>query len=444
MGHVTAPSGQWRGTTANGVTVHHGIRYARAARFEQPRREPAHREVIDVTIPGPVAPQLPSRLEAVMGVPAPLAQSEDCLTVTVTAPAGADPGSCPVLVWLHGGAYLSGSGQWNLYAADRLVRETGIVVVAVGYRLGVLGYLKAPGISAGNLGLLDQITALEWVRDNITAFGGDPARVTVSGQSAGAQSVVAMLGIERARATFSQAIVQSAPLGLHFHGPEEAQRVADVFLDELQGDPHRADIADLLAAQARTACRLAGPAALNSAPPLLPVYDTDPLPARRQWQDAVVRGADGLRVLIGTTADEMGAFYGHHPVFSAVRRVPVLGPRLVAGVQQLVQRKVFDAPTDRFADLLTDAGADVRCFRFHRLHPSNPFGACHCIELPLLFGSDEAWRDAPMLHPLVPDDAASIGARTRRYWGEFVRSGDISDTTWPRHRTGSGSRHALP
>lgn len=443
MGHVTAPSGRWRGTTVDGVAVHHGIRYARAERFGPPRRDPAHRAVVDATAPGPIAPQLPSRLETVMGTPAPLGQSEDCLNVTVTAPAAA-PGPCPVLVWLHGGAYLSGSGQWNLYAADRLVRETGVVVVTVGYRLGVLGYLRAPGISPGNLGLLDQITALEWVRDNIAAFGGDPARVTVAGQSAGAQSVVAMLGIERARATFSQAIVQSAPLGLDFQDHDESQRVADVFLRELHDDPNRAEIADLLAAQARTARRLAGPGALNSAPPLLPVYGTDPLPKQQHWHDIMVRHADGLRVLIGTTAHEMAAFYGHHPVFSAVRRAPVLGPRVVAGVQQLVQRRVFDVPTDRFADVLADAGADVRCFRFHRLHPTNPFGACHCIELPLLFGGDEAWRNAPMLRPLSPGDVAAMGARTRRYWGEFVHTGGIADTTWPRHRPGSGYRHALP
>ncbi|WP_370530402.1 carboxylesterase family protein [Streptomyces sp. WP-1] len=126
-------------------------------------------------------------------------------------------GPAPVLVWLHGGAYLGGSGEWNLYDATRLVRETGIVVVSVSYRLGVLGYLRAPGVAPGNLGLLDQIAALEWVRDNIAAFGGDPGRVTVSGQSAGAHSVAALLGIDRARPLFTRAILQSAPLGLGFH-----------------------------------------------------------------------------------------------------------------------------------------------------------------------------------------------------------------------------------
>jgi para-nitrobenzyl esterase len=349
-----------------------------------------------------------------------------------------------VLAWLHGGAYLSGGGGWNLYDATRLVRQTGIVVVSIGYRLGVLGYLRAPGVSPGNLGLLDQITALEWVRDNIEPFGGDPARVTAAGQSAGAQSVVAMLGVDRARPLFTRAIVQSAPLGIGWQSHDRARRVAEAFLDELGADPRHAAVPDILAAQARTARRLAGRAGLNSAPPLLPVSDADPLPDERQWREAVVSRAAGLQVMIGNTADEMAAFYGPHPVLSTVRRVPVLGPRLVAGAQRLVQDRAFDGPVREFADLLAGAGADVYRYRFGPLHPGNPFGACHCIELPLLFGDDGAWRDAPMLRPLSPRDTDAIGARTRRYWGEFVHTGRIADPGWPAHRPRSRYLHALP
>uniref|UniRef100_UPI0024576244 carboxylesterase family protein n=1 Tax=Nocardia abscessus TaxID=120957 RepID=UPI0024576244 len=271
-------SGRWRGEARGEVAVFRGIPYARAERFAAPEPVAAVDGVYDATRRYAMAPQLPGRLESVMGRAEPLEQSEDCLALTVTAPVGAEPGTRPVLVWLHGGAYLAGSGQWNLYDADRLVGETGVVVVSVSYRLGVLGYLRAPGVSAGNLGLRDQIAALRWVREHIAEFGGDPERVTVSGQSAGAQSVVALLGIAEARPLFAGAIVQSAPFGVGFHSHRQAERVGAMFLAELDADPFTAPVPELLAAQGRTVRRCAGPGAVNPAPPIMPLAAAGPLP----------------------------------------------------------------------------------------------------------------------------------------------------------------------
>lgn len=432
---VLTMSSRWRGHRRGDITVFRGIRYAQADRFGPPRPIPLADSIFDATERGPAAPQLPSRLESIMGAPAPYQQSPDCLRVTVTAPAGAEPASRPVLVWLHGGAYLSGSGEWNLYDADHLVRETGIVVVTVSYRLGAFGYLHAAGVSPGNLGLLDQIAALEWVRDHIAEFGGSPSRVTVAGQSAGAQSVVAMLGIAHTRTLFDQAIIQSAPLGIAFHSPDQAQRAADVVLGELDSDPRAATDADLLEAQSRAARRLSGRLGLNSAPPLRPVSGVTPLPDAAEWRQATIERAPNLRVLIGTTADEMAAFYGPHPFFSALRRVPLIGKPLSVIAQKVVQAKAFDNATDQLAGLLTDAGADVYRYRFGSLHPANPFGACHCIELPLLFGDGESWQHAPMVEPLTASEITAIGARTRERWGQFVHTGEI---------TGSRTLNVLP
>ncbi|OMC39535.1 carboxylesterase [Mycolicibacterium fortuitum] len=442
-GEVLTTSGRWCGRLSGDVAVFRGIRYAHADRFGPPRPIPLADSMFDATDRGPAAPQLPSRLETIMGAPARYQQSPDCLRVTVTAPAGAEPASRPVLVWLHGGAYLSGSGEWNLYDADRLVRETDIVVVAVSYRVGAFGYLRAAGISPGNLGLLDQITALEWVRDNIEEFGGDPSRVTVAGQSAGAQSVVAMLGIDRTRTLFDQAIIQSAPLGISFHGPDQAQRVADVVLGELGTDPREATDAQILGAQARAARRLSGRLGLNSAPPLRPISGVTPLPDEPEWRQAMIERAPDLRALMGTTADEMAAFYGPHPFFSALRRVPVIGRGIASLAQRTVQAKAFDQPTDTLADLLADSGAGLYRYRVGPLHPANPFGACHCIELPLLFGDGGAWQNAPMVSPLTADEIAAIGVRTRERWGQFVRTGEISGD-WRMHRPGSRRLHSLP
>ncbi|WP_280308661.1 carboxylesterase family protein [Nocardia abscessus] len=438
-------SGRWRGEARGEVAVFRGIPYARAERFAAPEPVAALDGVYDATCRYAMAPQLPGRLESVMGRAEPLEQSEDCLALTVTAPVGAQPGNRPVLVWLHGGAYLAGSGQWNLYDADRLAGETGVVVVSVSYRLGVLGYLRAPGVSAGNLGLSDQIAALRWVREHIAEFGGDPERVTVSGQSAGAQSVVALLGIAEARPLFAGAIVQSAPFGVGFHSHRQAERVGAMFLAELDADPFTAPVPELLAAQGRTVRRCAGPGAVNPAPPFLPVADAGPLPDEHAWRSAVRDAAGDLPVLLGCTAEEARAFYGGpHPVFGRLRRLPVIGARLDTAVQRLIARKAFEHGLFRFADELVDAGARVYCYRMGQLHPANPYGACHCIDLPLLFADGDTWHTAPMLAPLTVAEIDALGHRTRGYWGEFVRTGRIADTGWTPHRPGSRSVRQLP
>ncbi|MBF6297954.1 carboxylesterase family protein [Nocardia amamiensis] len=445
MDNVVAPSGRWRGEALSGVAVFRGIPYARAERFGAPEPVAPHDGVYDATRRYAIAPQLPGRLEPVMGRPDPLDQSEDCLALTVTTPEGVEPGSCPVLVWLHGGAYLAGSGQWNLYDADQLVRETRIVVVSVSYRLGALGYLRAPGVSAGNLGLRDQVAALRWVREHIAEFGGDPERITVSGQSAGAQSVVALLGIAEARPLFAQAIVQSAPFGIGFQSHQRAERVGAMFLAELDADPFTAPVPELLAAQGRTVRRMAGPGGLNSAPPFLPVADADPLPDERTWRQAVRDAAVGLRVVVGCTAEEARAFYGGpHPVFGKVRRLPLLGNRTTRAMERLIGRKAFEQGLFRFADELSDAGATVYCYRMGQLHPANPYGACHCIDLPLLYGSGSAWAAAPMLAPLAPEEIDALGVQIRCCWREFVNTGGVGDTSWTPHRHGSRFPHALP
>ncbi|MEU4340293.1 carboxylesterase family protein [Nocardia sp. NPDC023852] len=445
MHEVVAPSGHWLGEVVGDVAVFRGMAYARAARFGAPEPVAPHDGVFEALRRHAVAPQLPGRLEGVMGRAEPLDQSEDCLALTVTMPARAEPGSCPVLVWLHGGAYLAGSGQWNLYDADRLVRETGIVVVSVSYRLGALGYLRAPGVSSGNLGLLDQIAALRWVRENIRAFGGDTDRITLSGQSAGAQSVLALLGIEEARPLFARAIVQSAPFGVGFQNHRRAERVGAMFLAELDADPHTVSVPDLLAAQGRTVRRMAGPGALNSAPPFLPVADAGPLPDEHSWQKNVRSAAADLHIVLGCTAEEARAFYdGPHPVFAPVRQVPMIGTRLTSTAQRVIGRKVFENGMFRFADQLADAGADVFCYRLEQLHPANPYGACHCIDLPLLFGDGTAWRDAAMLKPLAPAEVEALGVRIRRYWGEFVHTGRVGAANWLPYRTGSRFIQQLP
>ena len=173
------------------VTVFRGVPYATASRFAPPKPIDCWSDTLDATRHGPIAPQPTSRLRAVMGEFS-RTQDEDCLTLTIATP-GADDAKRAVMVFLHGGAYLSGAGSLDWYDGSVLAGEGDIVVVGVNYRLGALGFLHLPGVAEGNMGLLDMVAALRWVRDNIADFGGDPARVTLVGQSAGAHAIMCLL-----------------------------------------------------------------------------------------------------------------------------------------------------------------------------------------------------------------------------------------------------------
>ncbi len=144
--------------------------------------------------------------------------SEDCLYLNIWSPANRSSARLPVIVWIYGGAYTNGSASMPLYHGDRLARK-GVIVITIAYRLGVLGFLAHPELtresphhSSGNYGLMDQIAALEWVRQNAAAFGGDPDRVTIAGQSSGAISVSALMASPRARGLFQRAIGESGGL----------------------------------------------------------------------------------------------------------------------------------------------------------------------------------------------------------------------------------------
>jgi para-nitrobenzyl esterase len=228
-------AGELRGVIENGVAVFRAVPYAAPPvselRFAPPQPVPTWQGVRDATREGPIAPQGRSRLAHVMGdFQSP--QSEDCLTLNIWTP-GTDSAKRPVLVWIHGGAFSSGAGSLAWYAGDRFAANGDVVAVSINYRLGALGFLCLPGVSSGNLGLLDQIAALRFVRDNIAAFGGDPDNVTVVGQSAGAASIAIMMTMRPADGLFRRAILQSAPFGRISRNLDDAHRIGRRYVEVL-------------------------------------------------------------------------------------------------------------------------------------------------------------------------------------------------------------------
>jgi para-nitrobenzyl esterase len=390
-------------------------------------------------------------------------QDEDCLTLTIATPA-ADGHGRPVVVWLHGGAYLSGAGSLDWYDGSMLASDGDLVFVGVNYRLGALGFLHHPAVGNGDYAMLDMIAALEWVRDNIEAFGGDPARVTVMGQSAGAHAIMCLLARPKARTLFRRAVLQSAPPSLATLTTVRATGHAERLLDALDVPRDAPDIAErlraetpgrLVAAQMAVARQIAEFA--DVAPPFVPVSDalSDP----HDFIAAAAKGAGeaGVDVVIGTTREEMHAFFAADP--SMADPDPALvaaqfsrlagraeaiedyrnrrpGASLVDLISDLVTDFMFLYPSLAFADSITRTGSKAWAYAFDCAAPRNGFRACHCIELPFTFGTFPAWGDAPMLAGGDRREMAMLSATMRAAWAAFAHDGDPSTGAlpWPPYR----------
>ncbi|WP_261380438.1 carboxylesterase/lipase family protein [Variovorax beijingensis] len=409
-------NGKVIGTREHGVCRFSAIPYAQAPVDDLRWRAPVAAQwtgCLDATRPGPVAPQLPSRLRGAMG-DFDAAQSEDCLHLTVWTPA-ADGGRRPVVVWLHGGAWQSGGAALEWYSGAQLAVQGDIVMVSPNYRLAALGWLFVPGMVA-NVGLLDQEAAIDWVVEHIESFGGDPRKITVMGQSAGAASIACLLA---RRPRFNRAIMQSASLGRGFRSVEQAHRLGRILLqaagardlDEARTLPWEA----LLRAQQAPEVVEALIAEGDHRSLFALVSDGEVLP--QDMQSELQAAAGRADVLIGYTGDEMKAF-PDAPMDEAGRRVG---------------DEIFGAPSRQWAQDAAAQGRGAWVFKFDHA-PSDAFGACHCIELPFVFGTLDRFRDAPMLHGLRPQDAQRLMREIQAAWIAFIRGGSPGWDASPRIR----------
>jgi para-nitrobenzyl esterase len=437
---VTVESGSLKGVRTGGVTHFLGVPFAEAMRFGEPRTPPPWSGARSATQHGPICPQLPASLDMILGRQRRVAaQDEDCLTLCVSTPA-VDQGRRPVMVWLHGGAYVIGSGSSDWYRPDALIEQGDVVVVRANYRLGVFGYLRMKGVSPANLAVMDQIAALRWVRRNIGAFGGDPDRITVFGESAGAHAIVALMSTTETRGLFHRAILQSPHLGVGFTTPETAERVAHFFEGALGGvDPRSATTRQLLDAQQAVMERMAGPGGLNATPAFGPIRGEAPIPDATKLTASPAQLHPGTDFIIGTTRDEMRTYFDSNPVIARLRRVPLVGRRAHDALTAQVTRRIFSGPASQLADAQARAGAAVYRYRLDWAPPSGGFGACHAIDLPFVFGDREAWNQAPMLGGVGWETLDVLGREMRRAWTSFARHGDPNidgGTHWPAHHPG--------
>lgn len=448
--------GDLRGAWRDGLATFRGVPYAEPPvgerRFAAAEPVRAWSGLRDATVDGPIAPQLSSRLRVAMG-DYQRPQSEDCLTLTIATPA-TDAKARPVLVWLHGGAWVTGAGSLDWYDGANLAREGDLVFVGVNYRLGALGWVHRPGIVDADCGLSDMIAALAWVRHHIAAFGGDPHCVTVIGQSAGATSIGRLLMLPEARPLYHRAIMQSGGFGRGAYTSVMATEHADQLLRLLDIDPQASDalvrlraieVPRLLAAQvelARLNARFAYPGTMFM--PVVPQAMTLP-----QMLEAIADGANGKPLLVGATADEVHAFFAADPALQDPPRDAVVrrfgneatlaryrARRPCASAMDLLADlatdEIFLGPAMRLAEAVARRGGTAFAYVFDWGAPGSRFHACHCIDLPFVFGTFDAWADAPMLAGGDVEQMTELSAAMRQAWIAFVRNGDPGGA-WPRH-----------
>jgi para-nitrobenzyl esterase len=419
------PCGPVSGWRDGDVVRATGIPYATAGRFQPPASAPDWTGVLAATSLSPACPQGPVPfLDDILGTRyGELPGSEDCQRLSITIPAGlADGERVPVMVWLHGGSYTSGSGDLAIFDPKTLVAENRVIVVSVTYRLGLFGYLATGTGRPGNLGLLDQLEAFRWVQRNIRAFGGDPERVTAFGQSAGGDAVAHLMATPEAASLFQRAIIQSAPLGIT-RGREKMNAAMGVAAEHVTEDTPAMDV---VAIEGRVS-QVARKYGLKAAMPFGTQYGHAPLPPEHEIEAAWNSAAPGIEVLIGHTADEARMFLPGNPVAERLAKIPVVGTAVVNAVSRAVTQAVYGRAARKFARRHARAGGKAYSYVLTWAAPGNYFGAAHTVDLPLLFGNKQTWATAGLVAGATWDEIDAQGRALRAIWARFA-SGEGLDT----------------
>lgn len=459
---VETTTGPIQGRKKDDVLLFAGVPYAAPPvgnlRFRAPQPHAAWQTAREALKFSPAAPQIPS---GGLTDSANVRYAEDCLYLNVSTPA-ADNGKRAVMVWIHGGGYRTGQGSIPWYNGTSFNKNGDIVVVSINYRLGALGFTDLSHLgdeyaNSGINGILDQIAALQWVQDNIAAFGGDPDRVTIAGESAGAFSVATLMGCDAAQGLFQQAIPQSG--GAHHTLPKAAAaRVTSIFLEHLLPDCDAGDqamsleavsVEDILAAQQSTISHfeqgagVANELGVAVSPfypahgiPLLPESPLDRLAQGCGKDIAVLTGSNahettlwGYGDISETKLERIAQGYGADSVLAAYRNA-----RPGASVEELLialtTDHMFRIPAVRLAEVRDALGAQTWMYLF--AWESRAFGgrlkATHALEIPFTFNNLNRAGVDVFLGP--GESPQALADTMHQAWIAFINSGDPG---WPTY-----------
>ncbi|MET0920642.1 MAG: carboxylesterase/lipase family protein [Acidimicrobiia bacterium] len=472
---VKTSKGAVRGTVDEAVEVFKGVPYAGTTAGANRFRPPVPREAwdgeLDATAYGASSPQgtgsaaaMPEELLSILGVLADAhEQGEDCLVLNVWTPRSGDGGARPVMVWLHGGGYTSGSGSSRVFRGARLAARGDVVVITLNHRLGPFGFLELAEVGgdayadSGNVGILDIVAALQWVQQEIAAFGGDPGNVTIFGESGGGGKVSTLLGMPIARGLFHRAVVQSGP-GLRSTELTDATATSRAVLEALGLDETRVDelqtvpAADLLAAAGKVTGGGIGFAG-GSSRGFGPVLDGRSITAH-PFDPVAPSGAADIPLLIGTNKDEAALFVVMMPGFDDMDDAAhenllraIAGERADALLAAYATTRPGSTPAERTVAAMTArfwagsilqaerkaAASTAPTFMYLLTYETDVYGgrlkSPHALEIPFVFD--------------MVDDSAFTGSWDGRQrladamsdaWIAFARSGDPNHPglpTWP-------------
>jgi para-nitrobenzyl esterase len=459
--------GQLLGKERPGYVAVLGIPYAAPPvgdlRFTPPQEPIPWDGVRDGRIFGAVSLQASTDYDPAQG-------SEDCLYLNVYKPSdvsGQEP--LPVMVWMHGGGFINGSG--NAFFGGLLAQTAGAIIVTVNYRLGPLGWLALPRLAAeakdgnaGNYGLLDNIAALQWVRENIAAFGGDPSRVTTFGQSAGGEQVLALLASPAAEGLFHRAISMSSPAGLTLPDLSAAAAKCSDFLHRMGCQDSDIQLSCLRAASAQSlinAAQLDWDLVRARGLQFTPTVGGPVLPA--QWLDLFREGKfHHVPVMIGHTKQEArlftaihennlgrqltledveklaGEFFPDHFVNEIAREYGLQSTNVSSVLAQICTDAAFVTGLEKCRAALA---RETTVFSYQTFDPNapeshvhanfSPIGAGHDSDLPALFQWDDFSGEPASLTAEQHRYAVQLG----RYWGQFADTGDPNGADLPAWRS---------
>lgn len=447
--------GPVRGLHRKGISSYKGIPYAQPPtqnrRFKAPKPMPPWEEIRDCLEPGNAAMQMGGILVDSSGTYQMDDKSEDCLFLNVWTPATAKEERYPVYVFIHGGAFATGSGSEMVYDGARMAQE-GVVVVTINYRLGALGFLATHGLceesgTTGNYGLLDQIQALHWVQENIEAFGGDPTKVTLGGQSAGAYSVTALMLSPLAKGLFHQAIVESGSIfsissfasqnrGNLEKSMANGQLLCELFgVEDTQEDLYklRRIPGDALAAVSMVKSdQSAAPNAFG----FWPIFDgvvlpKDPVAALRSGE------VNPVKMLVGFNTDESSLFIKGHTNLGIYKMLcyEIFGPEHADAVMDFFKVDEEHSALERMQEIYTHSafligmvmmakkyaqlGIDVYFYNFDydpAILKIVGLNTAHAMELPFVFGNGIGRRRATKI--------SNLSWLMQQSWTNFIKYGD--------------------
>ncbi|MBR2254922.1 MAG: carboxylesterase family protein [Candidatus Methanomethylophilaceae archaeon] len=416
---IQCPAGTFKGYSHDGAINFLGIRYATSERFEPPTPYRYPDGIHEMCSPCPLAIQMSSELGMFMtGIDVDsLPQEENCQYLSVSVPTGCRE-KLPVMVWIHGGSFEGGGCDLESYDRSPLVTECDVIVVGIGYRLGVLGFLRDGIGRLGNNGLLDIIQSLRWIKENISSFGGDSDNVTLFGESAGGEAVRCVMLSEGTADLYKRAIIQSAPIGVMSNRTAMEERM----LDELNRMPVDADIEQVKRVQTSIASNVVE-RGFQKYMIFGPNYGVFPLPDEREIQERMKCIAPSHDLIIGSNEREVAAFIGLKKSIVAMDR-SILTRWLVETIIRRITDKMFTMPAEDFARRYAEYGGKVYLYRFEWMRDYDYIGACHTSDVQLLFGA-KGLNGKDISMGKKESETLAEGKPMRKMWAEFARSGDV-------------------